>query len=230
MAQPAQTVIYRLDKNHQPIWQFHSMPESIVGGGRSLANAQKQYREALAFTLDDGGPLPEVQEFIEREAKGGTQGQRIWVRTALDSPVADNAYRNIAKQIAIYPDEDLAWLSCYPSAGGDPVVVSCGPTDLLGSIFDQMTPFDFLIAVMGHGPAGRVTSLVWLVIQGAATIREGDKPSSLDEFRLTRDSQMQEVFDLGMKHGDVTLSQRWGQALENGINPPRSPVAVLASV
>jgi hypothetical protein len=205
MGQPTQTVIYRLDKAHKPIWQFHSMPESIVGGGRSLEDARAQYRGALSFSLD-GGPLPDIHEFIERDTK-----RRIWVRTALESPVADNAYRMVARQLSTYPDEDLEWLSRYPSAGGDPVVVSCGPTDSLGSIFDQITPFDFLIAVMGHGSGDRVTSLVWLVIQGAATVKKGDRPSSLDEFRLTRDSPMSEVFRLATQHGDVTVSRRFDQ-------------------
>lgn len=229
MDQPTQTVIYRLDKRHKPIWQFHSMPESIVGGGRSLEHARTQYRDALSFSLDDERPLPEIREFIERGNKGGDQRRRIWVRTALDSPVGDNAYKNIARQISIYPDEDLEWLSRYPSAGGDPVVVSCGPNDTLGSIFDQMTPFDFLIAVIGHGSGDRVTSLVWLVVQGAATLRKGDRPTKLDEFQLTRDSQMSEVFRLALEHGDVTVSRRFDQALKEGQNLPPAPFAVLAA-
>jgi hypothetical protein len=49
MTQPVQTVIYRLDLTHDPAWQFHSMPESIVGGAETLDEAGLEYQEALKF-------------------------------------------------------------------------------------------------------------------------------------------------------------------------------------
>lgn len=64
MTDSAQTVVYRLDRAHDPAWQFYSMPESIVGGGKSLDEARAEYLDALAFSLDTDA-LPVVREYIE---------------------------------------------------------------------------------------------------------------------------------------------------------------------
>src|SRR5271154_3877767 len=79
----------------------------------------------------DTDRLPEIREYIEREAHMG-----IWVRTSMTSPVADNAFKQIANQISLYPDEDREWFYRRPTAGGDPVAVACGtkPTALLAPV------------------------------------------------------------------------------------------------
>ena len=86
MTQPVQTVIYRLNPAHDPAWQFYSMPESIVGGGKTLDEARAEYRDALAFSLDTDA-LPEVREYVEREI--GNLG--IWMRVPIDHPNFDGA-------------------------------------------------------------------------------------------------------------------------------------------
>ena len=84
MAQPVQTVIYRLNPAHNPAWQFYSLPESVVGGGKTLDEARAEYRDALRFSLDTDA-LPEIREHIEREI--GNLG--IWMRLRIDHPNFD---------------------------------------------------------------------------------------------------------------------------------------------
>jgi hypothetical protein len=103
MTQPVQTVIYRLNMVHDPAWQFHSMPESIVGGGKTLDAARSEYREALKFSLDTQ-ILPTVHEYVEREI--GNLG--IWLRLPIDHPNFDAVLDQVGRQIASYPD-DHGW-------------------------------------------------------------------------------------------------------------------------
>lgn len=55
-----QTVEFRYDISCNPAWQYHSEPESIVGGGATLDEARESYREALKFSL---GYVPPIREF-----------------------------------------------------------------------------------------------------------------------------------------------------------------------
>ncbi len=194
---PAQTVIYRLDEAHKPIWQFHSMPESTVGGGNTLDEAREQYREALSFMLDSDR-LPEIREYVEKEAHLG-----IWVRTRISDPQADAILREIAGQISQYPPEDLDWFYQNPTAGGDPVIFHGRPDDPLYSIFDQMTPFDSLILMAGLGNGGgRPTQLAWLVVAGLGAERANrdGPPIGLDEFGLTPSTPLHKVFAAALRY------------------------------
>jgi hypothetical protein len=197
MAAPAQTVIYRLDDAHRPVWQYHSMPESAVGGGNSLDEAREQFRDALRFLLDTD-ELPEIREYIEREAHLG-----IWVRTLIDDPNADAVLQMVATQVSRYLPEDLDWFYRSPTAGGDPVVFHGDPNDPLASIFQQMTPFDYLILVAGYGDgAPTPQKLMWLVIAGpeAAGAGGGDLPVGFGEIGLTLNSPLSKAFALALQH------------------------------
>jgi hypothetical protein len=212
----AQTVIYRLDEAHKPIWQYHSMPESAVGGGNTLNEAREQYRAALRFLLDTDR-LPEIHEYVEREAHLG-----IWVRTLLKDPNGEAVVREIAGQIAQYPREDLDWFYRSPTAGGDPVVFHGSPNDPLASIFVQITPFDSLILMAGLGDGGpKPRQLMWLVIAGleAERANRDEPPVGLDEFGLTSESPLSEVFAAALRH-----HERFGDLQPHG----NRPLALLA--
>src|SRR5882757_9910774 len=133
MTQPVQTAIYRLNAAYDPAWQFYSMPESIVGGGKTLDDARSEYRDALAFSLDSPA-LPEIREYIEGEI--GSLG--IWLRLPIDHPNVDGVFEQVGRQIAAYP-EDRDWFLASTTAGGDPVVVTAPADAPLSSILDQMT-------------------------------------------------------------------------------------------
>jgi hypothetical protein len=203
MATPPQTVIYRLDAAHKPAWQFHSMPESAVGGGNTLDEAREEYRGALRFLLATE-QLPEIVEYIEREAHVG-----IWVRTLLTRPHGDALdhaeamAKEIGRQIASYPAEDLdGFFYRNPTAGGDPVVFHGEPNDPLVSIFRQMTPFDSLILMAGFGAGGPAPQkLMWLVIAGTqASADHSESPLNLAELGLTPQSPLIEVFGVALQH------------------------------
>lgn len=210
MTADAQTVIYRLDATHKPKWQFHSMPESAVGGGDSLDEAREQYRDALRFLLDTD-ELPEIKEYVEKEAHLG-----VWVRTWLGDPNGDALVREIGRQISSYPPEDLdGFFYRNPSAGGDPVVFHGGPSDPLSSIFQQMTPFDSLILVGGIGDRGLQTkSLIWIVIEGPKADLGNEPPVGLDELELTPDSTLGEVFAVARR-----LHDQYGEDLRGSRLP-----------
>ncbi len=195
MAAPAQTVIYRLDEAHKPVWQFHSMPESAVGGGNTLDEAREQYRDALHDLLDTD-QLPEIREYIEREAHLG-----IWVRTLMADPYGDTVLGEVATQISSYPPDDLDWFYGSPTAGGDPVIIHGAPTDPLASVFDQMTPFDSLILMMGLGDGGpKPKQLMWLVIAGMEAPNDTNQPPvGLTELGLTPDSRLIDVFAVALQ-------------------------------
>jgi hypothetical protein len=192
-----QAVIYRLCEDHDPAWQYHSMPESIVGGGTTLEDAREQYRDALQFSLEKQS-LPPIREYVEREA----DGIGIWIRTALGSPHQDSSFEEIARQITLYPDEDREFFYRHPSAGGDPVVVAGTPDDALHNIFDQMTTFDSLIVVMALRDGGGKRAVVWLVITGmqAGWDDRDNPPVNPTEMGLTPDSPLREVFKVAMRH------------------------------
>jgi hypothetical protein len=220
MAAPAQAVIYRLDDAHKPIWQYHSMPESAVGGANTLDEAREQYRDALRFLLDTD-ELPKIREYVEREAHLG-----IWVRTRIEDPNADGILAEIAGQISQYPREDLDWFYRSATAGGDPVVFYGLPDDPLFSIFDQMTPFDSLILMAGLGrhPGGsRPAKLMWLVVEGLEAKREDTDqvPIGLNEFGLTPESPLKEVFAAALRHHERFKD------LQDEAN---KPLALLAAV
>ena len=212
MATPPQTVIYRLDDRHKPEWQFHSMPESAVGGGNTLDEARKEYRDALRFLLDTD-QLPEIREYIEREAHLG-----IWARTLLTDPQGQAVVQEIGAQIASYPPEDLdGFFYRNPTAGGDPVVFHGEPNDPLVSIFRQMTPFDSLILMAGVGDGGPVPQkVIWLVIAGPESSVDRDESlPGLGEVGLTPESPLSEVFAVVWKH-----YQRYGDLGSHANRPP----------
>lgn len=198
MTQPIQTVIYRFDPAHDPAWQFYSMPESIVGGGKTLTEARTEYRDALRFALDTDD-LPPVQQYIEREI--GNLG--IWLRMPVGHGDYDVILREAERQIE--PD-DRDWFLSYPTAGGDPVIVNAQPEAPLSSILAQMTVHDSLILAMRcHGPDGQQN--VFLVFAGAATEDASDEPlMSFESMGLTPESPLHELLEAALKLQVKTVS------------------------
>jgi hypothetical protein len=198
MTQPMQTVIYRFDPAHDPAWQFYSMPESIVGGAKTLTEARDEYRAALRFALgtDD---VPAIQQYIEREI--GDLG--IWLRMPVGQGDYDVILREAERQIE--PD-DREWFLSYPTAGGDPVIVNAQPEAPLSSILDQMTVHDSLILAMRcDGPDGQQN--IFLVFAGAATEDASDEPlMSFESMGLTADSQLHELLEAALKLQVKTVS------------------------
>jgi hypothetical protein len=212
MATVSQTVIYRLDGAHKPQWQYHSIPESAVGGANTLDEAREEYRDALRFLLDTD-QLPEIREYIEREAHVG-----VWVRTLLGDPHGDAQVQEIGHMIASYPPEDLdGFFYRNPTAGGTPVVFHGRPNDPLYSIFQQMTPFDSLILMAPVGDGGPIPpKVVWLVIAGAESSVDRDESlPGLGEVGLTPESPLSEVFAVVWKR-----YRRYGDPKSFANRPP----------
>ena len=142
MAQPRQTVIYRFNAAYDPAWQFHSMPESIVGGGATLDDARSEYSAALAFSLATDA-VPAIREYVETEIGG----LGIWLRLPADHPDAEGVREQVSRHLAAHP-EDRDWFLANTTAGGDPVIVTATADAPLGSILEQMTADDTLILAM----------------------------------------------------------------------------------
>jgi hypothetical protein len=194
MTQPTQSVIYRLDRAHDPAWQFYSMPESIVGGGKALDDVRAEYRDALAFSLDSPA-LPEIREYIEGEI--GSLG--IWLRLPIDHPNVDGVFEQVGRQIAAYP-EDRDWFFANTTAGGDPVIVTAPADAPLSSILDQMTTYDTLILVMLRRVEGTVQN-VFLSLAGAETVEGMDEPpTSFGSMGLTPDSPLRDLLAAALRH------------------------------
>ncbi len=194
MTQPVQTVIYRLNAAYDPAWQFYSMPESVVGGGKTLDDARSEYRDALAFSLDQDA-LPAVHEYIEGEI--GDLG--IWLRLPIDHPKVDGVFEQVGRQITAYP-EDRDWFFANTTAGGDPVIVTASADAPLSSILDQMTIYDTLILVMLRRAEGKVQN-VFLSLAGAETVDGMDEPpTSFGAMGLTPDSPLRDLLAAALKH------------------------------
>lgn len=194
MTRPAQTVIYRLDSAHDPAWQFYSMPESIVGGGKTLDDVRAEYRDALAFSL--GSPaLPEIREYIEGEI--GSLG--IWLRLPIEHPNVNGVFEQVGRQITAYP-EDRDWFFANTTAGGDPVIVTPSADAPLSSILDQMTIYDTLILLMLRRAEGTVQN-AFLSLAGAETVGATEEPpTSFGSMGLTPDSPLRDVLAAAVKH------------------------------
>lgn len=194
MEQDAQTVVYRLDAAHRPAWQFYSMPESIVGGGKTFEAARSEYLAALRFTLDTTD-LPPVREYIEREI--GSTG--IWLRLPFDHPNFDGVLSEVERQIMGHPD-DLPWFFANATAGGDPVVVTTAVDSPLVSLLDQMTAYDSLILTMLYKPPSGKIQTVWLALTGAESEAEAVEAStSFDALGLTPDSPVRDLLKVAME-------------------------------
>ncbi|BBX74220.1 hypothetical protein H7H78_01980 [Mycobacterium shinjukuense] len=193
MTLPAQTVIYRLDPAHDPEWQFYSMPESIIGGGKCLDEARAEYRDALAFSLDTD-VLPEVREYVEREI--GNLG--IWMRLPIDHPNFNGVLSDVRRQITSYP-EDRDWFFANTTAGGDPVIVTASPDAPLSSILDQMTIYDSLILAMLYRAPGKSQN-DWLSLVGAEAVDETEEAAtSFEAMGLTPDSPLRDLLAAAME-------------------------------
>jgi hypothetical protein len=200
MIESRQTVIYRLNMAHDPAWQFHSMPESIVGGGNTLDTARSEYREALKFSVETE-VLPTVHEYVEREI--GNLG--IWLRLPIDHPDFDGVLGQVGRQIAGYPD-DHGWFFANRTAGGDPVIVTAPSDAPLRSILVQMSIHDSLILAMLRHTPDKVQN-VWLALTGAETASgTGEPTTSLASMGLTPDSPLRELLEAAVKRQLTTVS------------------------
>lgn len=201
MTHPVQTVIYRLDPAHDPAWQFYSMPESIVGGGKTLEQAREGYRDALRFSLDTDA-LPEVHEHVEREI--GKLG--IWMRLPIDHPNFDGVASQAERQIEAHPD-DRTWFFEHITAGGSPVMVTAPVEESLSSILNQMTVFDSLILAMLYRPPSGGLQNVWLALTGAeADSDSAEPPTSFGSLGLTLDSPLRDLLKVAVERKVKTIS------------------------
>ncbi|MGY2027182.1 hypothetical protein ACW9HR_01195 [Nocardia gipuzkoensis] len=155
----AQTVVYRFCPDAGPKWQYYSMPESILGGADTLAEAKQDYREALAFALDaEPEALPPIREHTERPIVAG-----VFVRTALDEHQLDRAeaFDVLAPAFANRNPIEIEWLFEHTTASGDVVAVVCEPSDDVAFLLDQITPHDAIWMVL-NGP----NMVAWRAIGG----------------------------------------------------------------
>lgn len=149
---PATTVVYRLCLDGGPKWQYYSMPESVLGGADALADAKRDYRDALAFALDvERDALPRIREHTERPIVPG-----VYIRTALDEHQADRAeaFDVLVPGFTSEHTAEVEKLFAHTAASGDVVAVVCEPSDDVGFLLDQITPHD----------------VVWLVLNGPGLV------------------------------------------------------------
>lgn len=200
MTQPVQTVIYRFVPAHDPAWQFYSMPESTVGGARTLDEARAEYRDALAFSLGTDS-LPEVHEYIEGEV--GDLG--IWLRLPIDHPNVDGVFEQVGRQIVAYP-EDRDFFFANPTAGGDPVIVTATPDAPLSSILEQMSAYDSLILAMLRRGPDQVQN-VWLAMTGGEVEHDGgEPPTTFASMGLTPNSPLRDLVKAALMRHVNTVS------------------------
>lgn len=174
------------------------MPESVVGGGKSLDEARAEYRDALAFSLDIDA-LPEVREYVERQI--GNLG--IWMRLPIGHPNFDGVLSQMARQIEAHPD-DRDWFLANTTAGGDPVIVTASVKAPLSSILDQMTIYDSLILAMLYQPPSGTRQNVWLSLAGAE-IDSDVPPTSFGEMGLTPDSPLRDLLKAAVERQVNTI-------------------------
>lgn len=186
MAKPTQSVIYRRYHDIEPSWQYHSMPESIVGGASTFEDARADYRDALRFALDSDR-LPRISEFVEHEVPDFG----VWVRLPREQLRRRAVITQVVAQLR---PEDRDWFAAHPTAGGDPVILPGDPDQTLGSVLDQMTPFDSLILYMVHREASADLKTVWLVVSGKVADDKDDEPvTSFESLGLTPESRLRDL-------------------------------------
>lgn len=186
MDKRAQSVVYRHYKDLEPPWQYHSMPESVVGGASTLESARSDYRDALRFSLETE-TLPKISEYVEYHVPGFG----VWVRLPRQQTARHDV---IAQVVAQLRPEDRDWFAAHPTAGGDPVILPGDPDQTIAYVLDQITPFDSIILMMVHREKSANLQTVWLVVSGKVTDDEDDAPlTSFESLGLTPESSLRDL-------------------------------------
>lgn len=169
------------------------MPESIVGGGKTLSNARAEYHAALRFSIESA-LLPTVTEYVEREV--GNSG--IWLRLPIDFREFDSVIDRINGELAEYP-EDRQFFFANTTAGGDPIVIAAAsPNDPVSSIIDQMTTFDCVILAMQRHTHAEVQN-VWIALAGAETEHGAESPATFASMGITRESRISDLLEVAVQ-------------------------------
>ncbi len=167
-------VIFRYDPDHQPQITFRGVASGCAGGMNTLTEARASYRTCLSVRLHvDRRALPPVVEHIEGLVSG------MWVRTKVGAVHRDKSSERMLLQILLAEQtglrDEVARLS---SAGGaEPVVVLVEPDQILGTLLDQMSARDALLAVHSDDNG----SVGWNVLYGTDSIGAQDVPRVSDD-------------------------------------------------
>lgn len=145
------------------------------------------------LSTEGRGRAADIVEHSEVEAL-----PQVFVRMRLGSDVEArveglNEVVNVIRRSAPI---DIAHLEENTAASGDVVIVIAQPYDTVGSVLDQLTPFDSLWLAMNAG-GGR--SIDFFNIRGGRAAGEQDADATPVDPVKTRDVTLQEF--LGSRHG-----------------------------
>lgn len=179
-------VVLRCDASSSPKWTYYSMPTSVVGGSDSLSGALAQYRSALASALDVKD-APDFTYYTEREAAAD-----VWVRVAHDSHTVErqNSAELVSEMLARFDNLRDAVVS-QPAAGGDSIVVVGRPSDLVGSVLEQMTAYDAVwIAILVRAVGEELTWALMPVAGRSADTVDVENDTRLDQLGMADDATL----------------------------------------
>lgn len=165
-----ENVVYTFTPEAHPAIRYHSIPLSCAGAAETLAEARSSYRADLTGLLHVGRrDLPPVIEHVETFVHG------MMVREKVGAVHRDHRADRMFLQTLLAPgavqDELRAFIGQVGDAGVEPVVVLVESQDTVGSVLDQMTTTDAIVAAYPD-PAREVgwTAIYGPEVEGAVDV------------------------------------------------------------
>ena len=196
-AHPAENVVYTYAPQGDPVIRYHSVPLACTGTAETLADARTSYRADLTGLLGVGRrELPPVIEHVETKVHG------ILVREQVGAVHRDVAADRMFLQTLLADGAAQAELRAYLDRacgdGVEPVVVLTDAADTVGSVLEQMTPADAVVAA--YCDPGR--DIGWAAIYGP------EAQGAVDVPRVSTDSGLCEltVDTLASRYPQVRLA------------------------
>lgn len=197
-------VIFRKTAEVKPCVQFYSMPVSVLGGGDSVDDATARFSEALADAVDSdvSPPFDRHVEIDVADLPG------FYIRMAMsESDFEDRENRmagvnELIGALAGVSSDAIDHFNSAQAASGDVVLVIAQPSDTMGWVFDQMTPFDSLWLALNSS-----NHINFVALHGGRAIdrdAESGRPIDPDE---VRDKSIAEVLGKDMSREVASAGQ-----------------------
>ena len=176
-----ENVVYSYEPEACPAIRYHAVPSECHGSAATLSEARAAYRAALSEHLGvERAGLPPVIEHVEAVVHG------MWVREKVGSVHRDHHADRMLLQTLLAPgdaqDAVKSRVRNIADGGGRPVVLLVEPDEPVGSVLDQMTPHDAVVAA--YSDADEVIG--WTAIYGPEAMGAGELPVCADDMDLRR--------------------------------------------